>query len=113
MQQPGKLADVPALALLAIPASFALAMLFLADPAGDWLDAMLYPAEIGLTTRLVLLAGLPALASALATFAICQRRVRRLPAAAAWAVGSGVAAAVLFNLFVLFNLWIECARTGC
>ena len=64
-------------ALLAIPGCFATAMLFLAIPAGDWLD-----------DSPLLLTGLPALASGLVTYGLWQRRNSGVGAAAGWALTS-------------------------
>lgn len=93
---------MPVAALLVIPSCFAAAMLFLAVPAGDWLD-----------DSPLLLAGLPALASGLVTFVFCQRRGGGVGIAASWAVGSAIAAAVLFGAFLLVAIGIGCERTGC
>jgi hypothetical protein len=87
---------------LVIPACFALAMLFLANPAGDWLD-----------DSALLLVGLPALGSALVIFVMCQRRVPRVLVSAAWAAGSGVAAAFWFGVFLMLVISIGCAEDGC
>ena len=89
-------------ALLATPGCFAAAMLFLAIPAGDWLD-----------DSPLLLTGLPALGSGLVTYGLWQRRDSGVGTAAGWAVTSSVLAVLFFGLLVLAAAGIGCERTGC
>jgi hypothetical protein len=99
---PGYTPHMRVAALLAIPGCFAAAMLFLAIPAGDWLD-----------DSPLLLTGLPALASGLVTYGLWQRRNSGVGAAAGWALTSSVLAVLFFGLIVLGAVGIGCENTAC
>ena len=74
-------------------------MVAIAIPAGDAVD-----------DSVLVLLGAPALASALVTALLAARRGRRrAPAVAGWALGSAIAAVVLFGVVFWAAVAVDCA----
>jgi hypothetical protein len=92
------------LTLIVLPALLAAAMIAAAGRAGDWLDDS--PA---------LLIGSPALVSAFVTFVALRRHGDAAPAAAAWSGASALSSALLFGIFLVVALAVDCAvrTTSC
>jgi hypothetical protein len=93
---------LPVLALLVVPAAAALVMLAIAAPAGDTVD-----------DSVAILFGVPAVMSALTSFALARGRDRPPGSAGGWALASAAAAAVLFAVFFATLVIVGCAVETC